>query len=609
MHSNPNIKRFEWSWIWTQIVTYIRISPDADPQNLENKFSSIARTHAMDAFKRLQIDFEEFEEENGKLDFYLQPIAEIHLYSAELGNRIGPIGDISYIYIFGIIGVFILLIACINFTNLTTARSVIRAKEIGVRKVLGSEKGMLVVQYLLESIIMALIATFVSFLLIEIVDSFAFQLLGMDITEHLIAQPILIGIFATLPFILGFLAGFYPALYMTRFKPAEVLKGKVSKGLGGVKLRNVLVVFQFAISITLMISSILVYKQLVFFSENDIGFERENLLIINYAEKLNTNLDPFLNEIRGSSLINSAGLAFSIPGRGSWEDFFYESGKESEEIPMSNIKIDEEFIPTMKMDLVVGRNYSKDNPEDVNNIIINETAMRQFGWTEEDVLGKEISYYGEQKFKVVGVVRDFNYVSLRYRIAPLAYTHIRSDMWGDMRSVAVKYENEKVEQLIPYLKEVWKTHGTGTPFDYSFLDEELNQLYNSEQQTAQLFGIFTGIAIVVACIGLLGLSSYTIEQRKKEIGIRKVLGSSVQSVVLLLSKNYTYLVLVGFILAVPFAWYGMDSWLEQFTYRIHIDIWTFLFAGIVALLIMWTTVGFHCMRAANANPVDSLKDE
>ena len=609
MHTNPAIKKFEWSWIWTQMVTYVKLKPGTNPTELEKKFGTIARTHAVDAFRRLQIDLDEFEAERGAISFYLQKVEDIHLYSAGIGNRIGNTGDITYIYIFGIIAVFILIIASINFTNLSTARSVTRAREIGVRKVLGSLKGMLVSQYLIESLILTLAATMIGFIILELVNSSAMKITGIDTVEIILQEYSLLGILLLIPVVLGLLAGIYPAFYMTRFNPADVLKGKLFSGLKGSKMRNSLVVFQFAISISLIICSISVHRQLTYFHTADLGFQKENLMVINYAEKLGDNLEPYLNELRSYPAVENTGLAFQIPGRGAFEDFFYAPGKENEEVSMSAIKIDEHFIPSMGMDMIMGRNFSEEYQDDVNNVILNEAAMLQFGWNPENVIGQEVSYFGEATFRVVGVVRNFNFQSLRSSIDPLAYFHIDSKMYGDRRSIVVRYPQDKMEEVVGFSESKWNTFSEETAFNYNFLDEELSRLYEGEQQTADLFRGFTIIAVLIACIGLFGLSSYTIEQRKKEIGIRKVLGSSVNSVVLLLNKSYTTLVILGFLIAAPVSWWGVNKWLQQFTYKVEVELWTFFLAGAIAVAIMWITVGYQSIRAAMVNPVESLKDE
>lgn len=605
MHTNPSIKRFEWSWIWTQVVTYVKIN--GDPAIVQDQLPIIAPKYAVEGFKRLGIDFDEYQKEKGGINFYLQPIKDIHLYSDQIHNRIGADSSITYIYVFGTIAVFILLLASINFMNLTTARASGRAKEIGVKKVLGSTKQNLIYQFLSEAILMSVIATITALGLVELAKIWLTDTLSMAFNTSILSDWSIVTAILLLPIVLGVFAGSYPAFYLTAFKPAEVLKGKLQSGMKNTGIRNTLVIFQFTIAITLMVCSLIVFQQLDYFKNGDLGFDREHIMIIHDADKLNNQLESFKYELDQHSDIVKSTLATIMPGTGM-EDLFHDPNNPDKKISLGTFKIDEEYVSTLNLQLALGRNFSKDRPSDKKGVIINESAMRAFGWNSDDVLGKKVDYF-ESSYEVIGVVSDFHNQSLQYNISPIGFFHIDSEMFLDSRLIAIKFRPDNIKALLSKLETKWKSITETTPFSYSFLDEDLAANYETEEQVGYLFTVFTVLALIIACIGLFGLASYIATQRSKEIGVRKVLGASTKGLVLMLNKDFTKLVVVSILIAIPISMWMMTQWLEQFANKITIGWNVFLIISMSTLLISWITVAFHSIKTAMLNPTEILKDE
>ena len=605
MHTNPSIKRFEWSWIWTQVVTYVKI--DGNPSIVQEQLPIIAPKYAVQAFQRLGIDFDEYQKEKGGINFYLQPVKNIHLYSDQIHNRLGADSSITYIYVFGIIAIFILLLASINFMNLTTARASGRAKEIGVKKVLGSTKKHLIYQFLSEAILMSTIAMVAALGLVELAKIWLSESLGLAFDFEIFSNWIMVVAIILLPFVLGIIAGSYPAFYLTAFRPADVLKGKLQSGMKNTGIRNTLVIFQFTIAITLMACSLIVFRQLDYFKTGDLGFDRDHMMIIHDADKLGDQLESFKNELDQHVEVSKSAIATIMPGTGM-EDLFHDPNSPDKKISLAVFKIDEAYIGTLSIKLAEGRNFSKERPSDKTGVIINESAMRAFGWNIENVLGKKVDYF-EDSYEVIGVAADFHNQSLQYNISPVGFFHINSNMWLDSRLIAVKFKPQNVKSLLSKIETKWKGITETAPFTYSFLDENLARSYETEEQIGQLFTVFTVLALIIACIGLFGLASYIATQRSKEIGVRKVLGASTKGLVIMLNKDFTKLVIVSIIIATPISIWMMSQWLEQFANKITIGWNVFLVIGASVLVISWITVAFHSIKTAMLNPTEILKDE
>ena len=609
LHTNPSIKRFEWSWIWTQIVTYIKLSPEADITSLEQKLGNLAKRYAAPTFSRFGMDFEDFVK-RGQWDFYLQPVSNIHLHSVNIGNRLGPVSDITYVYIFSISGFFILLIAAINFINLSTARGSTRAREVGVKKALGANRRSLMFQFQLESILMVATATLLGLGIMELFRWALQLLLHFQMPFVLGNGGLLLWVLPLLVLLVGFLAGLYPSFYLTSFRPVQVLKGKLSLGLSNAGLRNGLVVIQFTIAIALLATTLLVYQQIQYFMEKDLGFENENLLVVNHAEKLGNHLKTYKNEISKYPGVVSASISMDVPGRGTYEDIFTGEGTDVQ-VPIALVKIDESFIKTLGLELAVGRSFDIDRVSDKHAVILNETAVGLLGWEPEKSIGKHIIYTGDDvgPLEVIGVVKDFHFQSLRQDIGPMVFLNIHCEIWGAQRVLAIKYHSGQTQQLVQAMDKGWHGLVKATPFEFSFYKEEWDHMYESESRLAGLFGFFTILTMMIAVIGLVGLVSYSVEQRRREIGIRKVLGASIAKIIGMMNRQYIQLIGLGLVLATPLAWWALQRWLSNFAYHIEVSLWIFLFAGVCTLTVALGCVGYLSLRAAMLNPAHVLKEE
>ncbi|MBX2943421.1 MAG: ABC transporter permease [Cyclobacteriaceae bacterium] len=609
MYTNPNIKRFEWSWVWTQTATYVKLKPGADVAALESKMKSMVTQYVIPSFGRLGINYEEFMKGKGDWTFALQPVRSIHLYSDKVDNRIGPTGDIKYVQIFSLVAFFVLVLAIINFVNLSTARGASRAKEVGVKKVLGAFRQSLIFQFQLESILMTSLATLVGLGLLELFRIVISNVLSIEMPFSIWDGGNNLWLLIALPIVVGFVAGIYPAFYLTAFKPANVLKGKIASGFKS-GLRNGLVTLQFVVSIVFIIATIIVQKQLDYFQSKNLGFNKENILVLNNAERLGESVKAFREEVGSLPGVVDASIAMTVPGRGSFEDVFKKEGGDIE-LSISQTKIDEHYFETMGLSLVAGRAFDLNRSGDKNKVIPNETAVRLFGWTPDEAIGKRIIYseLGDDVGEIIGVVKDFHFASLHREIAPSIFYHIDSDIWEIGKVIAIKIQSNYASDIIAALKEKWEARINDAPFEYSFLDQMWASQYEREQRLGGLFSVFAGLSLLIAMIGLVGLVTYSAEQRKKEIGVRKVMGASVNQVVFLLNKNFTMLVLIAFVIAVPLGWYAMNDWLSQFPYPVDITISEFVWAGLSMLAITWVTVAYQSIKAGLRNPIEVLKEE
>ncbi|WKN41102.1 ABC transporter permease [Tunicatimonas pelagia] len=595
-------------WFNNSFQTYLLLHEGASSESLEAKLPGlVAKYVGPEVQQFLGVSLEDFFEQGNKYGYFLQPLLDIHLHS-DLQDELEPNGDITYIYIFAAIGFFIILLACINFMNLATARSANRAKEVGVRKTLGSMRVHLIRQFLSESVLLSLIATVLALVSAGLLLSPFNNLAGKEISSALFAEPWFLLSLLSLMLLVGLLAGSYPAFYLSSFRPVEVLKGKLKAGMKSSGVRNVLVVFQFFISITLIICTLLVYQQLEYTRTKNLGFEKENMIIIDGAWRLDKGKQEALRQdLASQSAIVDASISNNVPPGVNNTTIFRKKGEE-QDILVSTYDVDYNHLPTMKIELLEGRNFSRDFPTDTAAILLNEAAVREFGL--DDPLSEEIRYFGGGEYgshldlKVVGVFKDFNFETLRNNIRPLALM-----LTTQGSKISVRTAPGDVSATLATVEELWGQYASEEPFQYSFLDEDFDALFRAEQRLGQVFSVFTGLAILVACLGLLGLAAFMAEQRTKEIGIRKVLGASVANVVVLLSKDFTKLVVVAFIMAIPLAYFIMQSWLKGFAFKISIGPGTFILAGGAALLIAWLTVSWQSIKAASANPVKSLRSE
>ncbi len=594
-------------WTSNNLTTFFLLNENADWGDTHEKISDmVARYVGPEVQQFLGISLKEFEEKGGSYGYFLTPLLDLHLKAATSETQLEPFGDIKYVYILSAIALFIIIIACINFMNLSTARSANRAKEVGIRKTIGARKGLLIGQFLTESLLFSVISMLIAWVLVYFALPVFNQISGKSLHISSIFKPESVLGMTVLIVLVGFLAGSYPAFYLTSFKPTEVLRGKVKVGMKSSGIRNGLVIFQFSISIGLIICTMLVYNQLQFLQRKNLGFDKENIILISNGSVLGEKKGNFLKEIKEYNDIQYACLSNNTPPNQGFNSVFRPVGRGQEDIMLNYYYTDYDFLNTYKFKIVKGRFFSRDFPADSSAIVINEAAADLIGW--EDPLGHIIGEFNQDapmtEHEVIGVVKNFNYQSLKTEIAPMAM--VFGD-WGNI--ISVKYKSGDVQSVIRLLENKWKGLNTDAPFEYSFLDEQFDSIYRAEQRLGKIFLIFTFFAILVACLGLFGLATFTAEQRAKEIGIRKAMGASIGGVILLLSKDYIKLVLISFLVAIPVSYYIIHEWLQNFAYRINIGIFVFVLAGSGALIIAWLTVSYQSIKAASANPVNSLRYE
>jgi putative ABC transport system permease protein len=599
------MQKMRQTWTNVGFFSYIQLNEHADPHALEAKLPGLVEKYVIPEIQEdAGLSYNDAAKTVDTWKFYLMPLEKIHLHS-HTKYEIEPNGDINNVYIFSALAVFILLLACINFMNLSTATSAKRSVEIGVRKTMGSFRGQLVAQFLIESLILTSIALFLALAIAFVTLPFFNELTGKHITIQWFLSPTVLLTCLVLGVVVGVLAGLYPAIFLSSFKTVQVLKGSAT-GSHRSRLRSVLVVFQFSISTALIIATIVAYEQLHYLQNIDLGYDKEQIVVIENGRGLGTSQAPFKQKILQDPRVTAVSFA-SVPigNAGS----FGGSEVAAKERNTANVhahffNIDYDFIETMGMEVVLGRNFSNAFVADslAKNVIINETAMRDLGWNEKNVLGSVIQQSAQRQYEVVGVVKDFHYTSAKDKIAPLIMVYRPQSA-----TMLVKVKTADVKEFLADTKTLWGSFDTGLPFSYFFLDDRFAQLYRTEQATEKIFIVFMVIAISIACLGLYGLSTYSAEQRMKEIGIRKVLGSSVNQIIMLQSREFLFLVLIGIVIAAPFSWWAMSQWLQNFGYRVDMKLWFVVLAAGSAILIALVTVSFQAFKAAVANPVNSLR--
>ena len=594
------------SWMDGGYHTYLLLRPGTDITKIEARFPDlVAKYMGPQIQQRMGLTLQQFRTKGNSLGFALQPLTDIHLHSAT-NNEFEPGGNAGYVYIFGGVALFMLVVACINFINLSTASASKRAKEVGVRKVAGSNRFQLIRQFLSESILLTFFALLVAFALVELALPAFNNMSGKSL--HFEATPTLV--FIGLGLLVGITAGIYPAFYLSSFKPIAVLKGKLITNHKSFGLRSSLVVFQFFISVALIIGTIVVYQQMKFIQNKDLGYNKEQLLTIPNSYLLGNNEHVFKQQMLQDPRIVNATVSWYKPaGPSNYNNALaYPQGNDNLIVDGVDYHVDENYIPTLGMQMIAGRNFAAQYPTDSLGIILNETAVKALGFTNANAVGKTIIRQNSDKgnnavFHVVGVVKNFNFKSLHDAITPL-FMSLQPE-----GGLIFKIKTTDVQGLLTDMKKRWDSYKTNEPFSYSFMDDLYNKTYSAEQKTGTILNLFAILIIFVACLGLFGLVTYTAEQRTKEIGIRKVLGASVSQVTGMLSKEFLKLVLIASLIAFPVAWWAMSKWLQSFAYRINISWWMFAVAGIAALFIALITVSFQAIKAAVANPVKSLRTE
>lgn len=594
------------SWVNSDFHTYLLLKKGADYKNVEAKLPALCKKYMGPQLKEaIGMTYDEFSK-NNEIGLFLQPLTDIHLKSDFIGStEIEQGSDIKYIYIFCAVALFMLLIACINFMNLSTAAASKRAREVGIRKVLGSNKKQLVFQFLSESFIATSLAMLLALILFVLALPFFNTLSGKDLQADYLIQPSVIGALFLLILVISMLAGGYPAFFLSSFKPIAALKSKFS-GLGkSNSIRSGLVVFQFVISAGLILATLIVNQQMQYIQHKNLGYEKDQVLVLRESYLLGANESAFKNKILNDPRVENVSHSAFVPAGASDNNMSGVYLGDQYQRRMFVYNIDEQYIPTMGMKLVAGRNFSKDFGADSTNVIINESAAKVLGF-DQNALGKILmrdTNKGKQPLTVIGVVKDFNFRSLHQKIDPLIMIN---HSYGGL---IVRTKVADMSGLIAHLNSVWNEYQVKEAFSYSILDDAYNATYLAEQKMGTILTFFAVINIFVACLGLFGLVTYSAEQRFKEIGVRKVLGSSVTQIVSLLSKDFIKLILLSFLIAFPLGYYLMHKWLEDFAYRIQISSWMYIITAVITLLIAFITIGFKSIQAATANPIKSLRTE
>jgi putative ABC transport system permease protein len=596
------------TWSNLGFYTYLVLDKNADPRAVEAKFPQLVAKHVVPEIQHdMGVSLEEAQKSVNTFHFTLLPITGIHLHG-NTKSELEPNGDIQYVYIFSALAVFILLLACVNFTNLSTARAVKRAREIGVRKVLGSVKKQLILQFLVESVLFSFLSMLCAYVLIYLLLPYFNQLANKNFSFDFFLSYQSILVMLAISLIAGLLAGIYPAFFLSSFNPAKVLKSSLFRqGSQKSLLRSGLVVFQFFVSTALIIATIIVYQQMHYMQNKKLGYNKDQVLFLPDARLLGKNQQAFEEKILQDSRVASASISRSVPGgpiMDGTEIYPKNENSNGTEIHANIFHVDYDYLRTLGIDVIKGRSFSKGFSTDSSAVMINEAAVRELGWTNDIAVGRSIVRSGQLELKVIGVVKDFNYASAKQQIAPVMMM-----LGGNWGGLIVKVNTKDVRGFLSDLKTNWSTFDPAGPLEYVFLDESFARLYASEQRTQKIFSAFAILAVIIACLGLFGLSAFVIEQRTKEIGIRKVLGASVKNVFVLVSKEFIWLILIAFIISIPVTWWAMQKWLQDFAYRVHVGAWAFVFAGIAVVAIALLTISFQAIKAAIANPVKSLRTE
>jgi putative ABC transport system permease protein len=592
--------QFQGSWGNFGTRTYIQLPDNYDLDRMYANLDKIINEKVNPIFDQFGI----------KVKYELQPLLDIHLRS-RIADEAESGGDMSYIIIFSAVAGLMIFIACINYMNLATARSAGRAKEVGLRKVMGSARKQLIAQFLTESVVVTLIAMVLSLLVIYVALPGFNTLANKQLYFGYVFQPqVLAGLLAII-FITGIVGGSYPAFYLSGFSPVAILKGKLASKGGSAIFRKVLVVLQFGLTIFMLISTLIVFDQLQFLREKDLGFDKENVVRFTIDPGApGSQRDVLVNQLRKLPIVMAVGRADASPGEGIGKAVFKVEDAEGKMVDrgVDLYGADYDFIDALGMKIVAGRNFSKDNPADsAFAVLVNESMVTRMGW--KDPLGKKFSTGdgdGDFNRQVIGVVKDYNQNSLYNPIEPLMIV-----LNNRPRNFFVRLAPGDPRKAVESIEAEWKQMFPSQPFQYQFLDADLDSQYQADQKRSQIFTAFSGLTIVIACLGLLGLAAYTTEQRTKEIGVRKVIGASVNGLVLLVSREFFVLVGIGMLLAFPAAWIITDRWLQNFAFRVELgDEWmTFVVSAVLAMVITMLTVGYHVVRAALANPVNALRDE
>ena len=599
---------YQWgNWLSTNHYTYIVLKPGTDPAVFTRNLDAVVEKYCSPVLmKEVGVTMTQFRQSGNRFRLWMMPLTDLHLRSKQTIEMMAP-GDIQYVYVFSAVALIILLIAGVNFMNLATARSAGRATEVGIRKVLGSERGQLIGQFMTESVLTTTFALGVALLLVALTLPLFNNVAAKTLRWQVLLTPGWLAGLAAVPVVVGGLAGSYPALFLSAFGPIQVLTGKRIMGIRGLSLRSGLVVFQFTTSVLLIIGTLVVYRQLTYIQTRNLGFDRSHVLTVstNGSEQDET----FRQEVLKLPGVVGGTLSGFLPVPSDRSDIpLFPAGETDQKKAVSTQRwtVDYDYVKTLGMQMAQGRNFSRAFGADSSGVILNETAVKLFGF--RNPVGQRVDVFQgasqRKTFTVVGVVRNFHYESLREQVGAVAFF-----LGKDPGSASFRLNQADVPNLLTQIEAKWKQLMPGQPFSYQFMDDRFDYVYRAEQRVGTLTLTFSVLAILIACLGLFGLAAFTAEQRTKEIGVRKVLGASVGSIVALLSKDFLKLVLIAIVIASPIAWYAMNRWLQDFAYKIDIEWWVFALAGLLAVVIAFLTVSFQSIKAALTNPVKSLRSE
>ncbi len=596
-------------WTNNSFCTYLLLKPNTDYRDVDNKIPDLILKYVGPEVQQFMgISLEDFFSQGNRYKFYLQNLTDIHL-DTSIEQEFKEASDPKFLVIFGSIAILIVLIAAINFMNLSTAQAARRAKEVGIKKIAGSSRGMLVTQFLSESFILSFISLIFALVIIKVSLPFFNNLLKTSLELKLLSDWYVIPVLIIFSMVVGFLAGSYPALFLSSFNPYEVLKGSLRRSSQNGRLRKVLVIFQFSVSILLIVGTMIMYSQIRFMLNKDVGFNKEQLIVINRASALGTKIKSFKQVVKDIPGVVNIANSTAVPGRNNNNNGYMLEGRKEETFLMQSNWIDHDFLATMGMTLLEGRTFDESFGNDQECCLVNEAAVKDFGITdpEKTRFMKPMDGGRMASLQVIGVVKNFNFESLRNPIDPYIFLFKTDDMLGGYLTVRLSENN--YSQTITEIEKTWKEFTANAPLQYYFVDEDFEQMYIQEKQNAQLAVIFSILAIFIAALGLFGLTSFTVEQRTKEIGVRKALGSSVTGIYFAISKEVLILISISAIIAWPLIYYIASNWLENFYYRIDLGVFSFIGGLAIAIFIALITISYRILKAANVNPARSLKYE
>jgi putative ABC transport system permease protein len=594
-------------WFFNDFYTYIVLQEDALVGNLEAKlYESVKKYIDPQIRGLLGISVDEWFASGGDYRYFLQPLTDIHLRS-HMEFELEPNGNIVYIYLFATIALGILLIACFNFVNLSTAYSEIRAKEVGIRKTVGSNRNQLIGQFVFETILYAFVALVFALAIVQFIlpafNSLTAKELVLPFTEKTYFIPILIGF----TFLLGTIAGFYPALFLASFHPVAVLKGVQSKAGRRPVMRSVLVVVQFVISISLIIGTLIIKNQLEYIQKKNLGFNKDQVVVIHKTDNLGNNIDTFKEELLKIPGIISASKSTNLMGyHFEYAALFPEGAKSEKNHIICYVDTDHDFLNTYQMELKEGRFFDQERQTDREAVILNEAAVKELGM--ENPVGKKlINGMFKQQYPIIGVVKDFHFESLNQKIKPMLIANLASQQTG--RYISVRIRSDNIREDLVSMQNVWQQFSLNQPFEYEFFDRHFSRYFLSEDKTAQIFMVFSVLAIIIACLGLFGLAAFIADQKKKEIGVRKVLGASFSEIIILLYSKFTRWILLSAFISWPIAYILMHKWLQNFAYRTIISYHSFVFATTLTTAVAFMAISYQSVKAAFTNPVETIRDE